>query len=230
MPKKSRSSKARVAKTGQIVVAGTPVDKSGQTGVTDSVARAIGALNSERVAFSERIEAYLSWDAEDVLDSRQLADYLLSFTRMYSAARQIREQDVRGTRWEAELLERGLPRPRPMDGLSILRITYASPLEIVVGGIAVGIALAVVLSGGQFEISGKGLKAKLPPIGTGIAALKRALAMMPRKRTFFDDIPFDAPLPVETRKRLRAEDLKRPAGSRSATKRAKRGLNQKPEQ
>jgi hypothetical protein len=57
---------------------------------------------------------------------------------------------------------------------SILRIHRDNPIELVLLGVVVVLAAAVVLSGGTFEISLKSLKVKLPPLGTGIKKLREA--------------------------------------------------------
>jgi hypothetical protein len=58
-------------------------------------------------------------------------------------------------------------------------ISRKSPLLFVACGIATVMCFAVVLSGGSIEIKAPftGLKAKLPPIGTGIQKLKEALGL-----------------------------------------------------
>ena len=189
MAKKQDSSKPKIARTDEIILAGKPLARQDRDEVPLLIAKALGAFNSQGVSISSEIEAHLSWaQEEEHINSRELADYLLSFTRMYSAASQLREDEIMVE--SVALIERAFPRPKPMDSFRILRISYASPLECVIGGIAIGIALAVVFSGGQFEITTKGLKAKLPPIGTGIAAIGRALAMLPRRKHYYDDSAF----------------------------------------
>jgi hypothetical protein len=58
--------------------------------------------------------------------------------------------------------------------LRVIRISKASPLEIVLIGSVAAIVLAVILSGGEVDI--KLAKAKLNPLGDGIRKLKDAIA------------------------------------------------------
>ncbi len=61
------------------------------------------------------------------------------------------------------------------DSLLIEKISKNSPLEITLCGISIALSVAVVISGGSIEISDKGIKCKLPPLGVGISKLKKAL-------------------------------------------------------
>lgn len=59
------------------------------------------------------------------------------------------------------------------DAAEIVRIAHSSPMEIVLSAVTVALSFAVILSGGKIEMPG--LKVALPPVGTGILALRRAL-------------------------------------------------------
>jgi len=77
----------------------------------------------------------------------------------------------------AQLARKDLPY-----NLTIVDIRRENPLEIVFGGIAVALALAVIISGGEFK--GPGFKAKLPPLGAGIERLRSAFGRkaLPKRR------------------------------------------------
>ncbi len=66
---------------------------------------------------------------------------------------------------------------RARDLLQIEKISRQSPLEIVLMGCFGLLTLAVVFSGGKIEISLKGIKAELPPLGKGIKSLRSALGL-----------------------------------------------------
>lgn len=69
----------------------------------------------------------------------------------------------------------------PMD-LGIVDISRRNPFEIVFTGIAIAIAVAVIISGGTVKVGP--IRVKLPPLGTGIAALRDAFGkkQLPPKR------------------------------------------------
>ena len=67
----------------------------------------------------------------------------------------------------------------PVD-VGIARISYNSPLQMVLTGIPVALTAAVILSGGEFRLDGI-VRVKLPPLGTGIAKLREAFGMKPRR-------------------------------------------------
>jgi hypothetical protein len=61
----------------------------------------------------------------------------------------------------------------PDEDLQLLDIRRENPLEWVVTGVVGALTVAVILSGG--EIRFPGFRAKLPPLGTGIEALRKSL-------------------------------------------------------
>ena len=61
------------------------------------------------------------------------------------------------------------------DSLMIGRISRNSPLELTFYGISIAITTAVILSGGEIEVTKQGIKCKLRPIGEGIKILREAL-------------------------------------------------------
>jgi hypothetical protein len=78
--------------------------------------------------------------------------------------------------WFAELV-----LPDWAEDLSILTISRNSPLRITFTGIAIALAAAVIISGGSYKIGP--VSAELPPLGTGIAALRKALNLEEEKTT-----------------------------------------------
>lgn len=63
------------------------------------------------------------------------------------------------------------------DLIAINTISRQSPIEITLACSISLITIAVVLSGGRIKLSKEGLEAELPPLGTGINALKKALGL-----------------------------------------------------
>ena len=62
-----------------------------------------------------------------------------------------------------------------LEDLQILSISKNSPLKITLCGIGIALTCAVILSGGSIDFSLKGISCKLPPIGEGIEALRKAI-------------------------------------------------------
>ena len=62
----------------------------------------------------------------------------------------------------------------PHEDLTILDIKRENPLDVIFGGISIAFAIAVILSGGKFELSKDGLKVELPSLGDGIRSLRNA--------------------------------------------------------
>jgi hypothetical protein len=80
--------------------------------------------------------------------------------------------------WQAlsETEVRQLRRPKlalPPAEPTVLYIHRDNPTMLVVQGVGICLALAVILSGGKFQ--GFGLKVELPPLGKGIEHLRKAL-------------------------------------------------------
>jgi hypothetical protein len=61
------------------------------------------------------------------------------------------------------------------EGLRLLRFSKNSPIELVTAGIPIGLAVAVIFSGGQVKLPG--CEFRLPPLGVGIEALRQALGL-----------------------------------------------------
>ncbi len=66
---------------------------------------------------------------------------------------------------------------RTPDLVQIERISRASPLELVLLGCGGLIVLAVVLSGGRIQLGLTGVKAIVPPLGTGLKRLREAFGL-----------------------------------------------------
>lgn len=59
--------------------------------------------------------------------------------------------------------------------LAIENIFRRNPLDIVFSGVGVALAAAVIISGGEIKWDKDGFKVKLPPLGKGIAEIKKAI-------------------------------------------------------
>jgi len=74
--------------------------------------------------------------------------------------------------WDKLLLDHYAEMELPTD-LEISEISYHSPLQMVLAGVPVALAAALILSGGELNLIGV-VKVKLPPLATGIAKLRAA--------------------------------------------------------
>lgn len=68
-----------------------------------------------------------------------------------------------------------MPEANIKESLRIEKISKNSPLELTLCGISTALTVAVIISGGNIEISGKKIKCTLPPLGEGIGKLREAL-------------------------------------------------------
>lgn len=59
--------------------------------------------------------------------------------------------------------------------LAIADISRKNPLDVVFSSVGVALAVAVIISGGEIKWNRDGFKVKLPPLGKGIAELKKAI-------------------------------------------------------
>ncbi len=59
--------------------------------------------------------------------------------------------------------------------LAISDISRRNPLDVVFSGVGVALAVAVIISGGEIKWDKDGFKVKLPPLGKGIAEIKKAI-------------------------------------------------------
>lgn len=59
--------------------------------------------------------------------------------------------------------------------LSIADISRRNPLDVVFSSVGVALAAAVIISGGEIKWDSDGFKVKLPPLGQGIAELKKVI-------------------------------------------------------
>lgn len=71
--------------------------------------------------------------------------------------------------------------------LAIADISRRNPLDVIFSGVGVALAAAVIISGGEIKWDKDGFKVKLPPLGKGIAELKKAISgnytpIEPRRR------------------------------------------------
>jgi len=97
----------------------------------------------------------------------------------------------------------------------IARLRYESPLEIVLAGIAVSLVVAVIISGGEIQITRQGIKAKLPSLGRALNEIFTALESAHKlKRTKYL---------IEKERRDGQRETKNPtAGKRQTTKKLPR--------
>ena len=68
------------------------------------------------------------------------------------------------------------------EDLFFTEINRENPITIVFECIGVALTIAVIISGGKIEITKEGIKAELPPLGTGIYKLKEAIHNPPKFR------------------------------------------------
>ena len=76
--------------------------------------------------------------------------------------------------------------------LNFVDISRRNPIDIVFSCVGVALAAAVIISGGEIKWDKDGFKVKLPPLGKGIAELKKAIngnyqPRLPRKAENEDD-------------------------------------------
>ena len=113
-----------------------------------------------RIAYAAAYHALAgTWEASQPLDFEK------SLQRTWKYWQALSETEVRQLR-RPKLV---LPPAEP----TILFIHRDNPIMLVVEGIGICLALAVILSGGKFQ--GFGLKVELPPLGKGIEHLRKAL-------------------------------------------------------
>lgn len=62
------------------------------------------------------------------------------------------------------------------DDLHFVDISRHNPIDIAFYCIAGALAAAVIISGGEFTMSKDGIKVRLPPLGDGIAKIKKAFS------------------------------------------------------
>jgi len=66
------------------------------------------------------------------------------------------------------------------EDLFFTELNRENPIKIVFECIGVALTIAVIISGGKIEITKEGIKAELPPLGTGIYKLKEAIHNPPK--------------------------------------------------
>lgn len=59
--------------------------------------------------------------------------------------------------------------------LNFIDISRRNPLDVVFSCVGVALAVAVIISGGEIKWDKDGFRVKLPPLGKGIAELKKAI-------------------------------------------------------
>lgn len=111
-----------------------------------------------RVTYSAALESLLASGMSPERAEQENILYLAAITRSY--LENLSRNDI----------ERLANRPIPVEP-SILQIHRENPIEIIFGGLAILFGVAVVVSGGKFEIGKDGMKVELPPLGEGIAKL-----------------------------------------------------------
>jgi hypothetical protein len=98
---------------------------------------------------------------------------LASFDRVVGVTRDHLENLTKGD------INRLIERPLAVEP-AILQIRRENPIELVLSGVLIAFAGAVILSGGEFRVPG--VVVKLPPLGHGIERLRQALRRSPRRR------------------------------------------------
>jgi hypothetical protein len=123
-------------------------------------------------------------------DSSQIAEFLFLFRGTYAAAVRMSSDRVSVTQGNVDALVNKIEgfldslnvrqlnnlfyRDLGKEKLITRRVSEESPLEIIFDGVLIAIVAAVILSGGKFKLASF-IEAELPPLGTGILKLRRAL-------------------------------------------------------
>ncbi len=117
----------------------------------------------------------------------ELADFLFLFQAIYRLGSELtrKEQESanrgyadavkivkRKIHFEGENLNRFFIEDVTPKRLIPICVSQKSPIEIYFRGISILLAIAVIISGGEFEVSPTRIRAKLPPIGEGIKKLR----------------------------------------------------------
>jgi len=130
-------------------------------------------------------------DRSVTLNPNELAEFLylfpaagLALSRLvpkqdHSAEREPTTEELKKYRRELgrfspQELDSLFTRESSQDILQICQIRRNSPLEITLAGCTFLITLGVIFSGGKISISRQGMKAELPPFGTGLKSLRDA--------------------------------------------------------
>lgn len=92
--------------------------------------------------------------------------------RLYGIAADLLRRH-RGTSW-LDLSRVAQTELEPWTELQLIDIERENPLKLVMAGVPLALALAVIVSGGKVDVGYGGFKAELPPLGTGIASIREA--------------------------------------------------------
>jgi hypothetical protein len=138
----------------------------------------------------------LTFEGEEGIPAVSLAKYLAYFRAVYGAIEGYEDKPAlqQASPEHYRTIWKKLPRRYPLasaqwwkweneyerryrreETLRIEAISKESPLVITLCGVAIALAAAVILSGGSIDFSLKGIKCRLPPLGKGLEALRRAL-------------------------------------------------------
>lgn len=146
--------------------------------------------------------ARLTFPEEGRPEAADVAHFMFLFRGVYAAATQMPASDLKSWRQRLPELEQRLRSDLASleltetavlfsenlgkRTLSIQRLAVESPLEIVLIGVGMALALAVILSGGtiKFDVKTGNFEATVPPLGEGIRKLRKALT--PKAQVLFD--------------------------------------------
>ena len=149
---------------------------------------------------TETLQVIIETDGRPI-DVADLAEFFYHFRAAYAAGlyidskgleilseddidrlRDLVEKEIHGLPWQdittlayAELDEKAL---------GIIDIKRENPLTIVFSGVLIALTAAVILSGGKLKVGP--LSVELPPLGKGIAELRKAFGRPPRTKTRLD--------------------------------------------
>ncbi|MBU2071876.1 MAG: hypothetical protein KKE08_01770 [Gammaproteobacteria bacterium] len=144
-------------------------------------------MNTEITEMSLRFD-----ESNDPIDAVSFSRFFLFFTEVYSGLVKAEEKclnlsnktykEILTNNEFMDALGEGLNYYRELNNEKLLvsKIKKESPLEICFIGISSALTLAVILSGGKINIGG--LKAELPPLGTGIECLMAAFSTKEKSR------------------------------------------------
>ncbi|MDI5921358.1 hypothetical protein QLQ86_11230 [Halomonas sp. LR5S13] len=149
---------------------------------------------------TQTLEVVIETDGNPI-DVAELTEFLYHFRALYAAALHVDSSDDDFPNYEGlrPLINEVELELKDLDWRDITSLAYAdlgdktlgivdikrdNPLTIVFSGVAIILAIAVVVSGGKYKLGP--LSVELPPLGEGISKLRQAFGRPPRYRKKID--------------------------------------------